>query len=293
MALAHFYLRNPGIRFLSRTTKKMTGLISDSEVIRLRNKNMLFKYLATNVSAYDVVLLTAHGSSDSILTNSRDLNKKFVRYIGEEETNGFSNKFIFAVSCQTANSFGKKCVENGANAYIGYNMMFGHLFNYSDVGVPGRICKWYNTLFKRIYLEELRNSLEEMYTLPVTAQYTKEKFAFRLEKRLYSIQIDGFKKTCEKYSLNIPYKNYSKYFPSLILKQITEIRIINKSIVCLGDINYISHHSLDNLLVIQKIKEDQNFNMQIKELIELCENTEYKTYLNKKFTSILSSEVIS
>lgn len=113
------------------------------------------------------------------------------------------NDFVFAVSCLTANEFGKCCVEKGSIAYLGYQVEIGCLFT-SDPSpqsnVPGSIITAVNTLVKHIFIAELSKAYEEFLKTPISVRVLKERFAFAFEKRLAELLDMSTEQVYNKYA---------------------------------------------------------------------------------------------
>ena len=187
-------MKKRGIRFFNKIVFPSTN------VLRFHAKDNFLSLLRTRHSEYDNVLLIAHGADHAILTTTTDPSRPYTTYITNKDADAFKNDFVFAVSCLTANEFGRCCVENGSIAYLGYQVELGCLFS-SDPGpkskVPGSVVESVNTLIKHIFVEELSKTYEDFLKYPISVCVLKERFAFALEKRL---KHDRNGQQSEKYS---------------------------------------------------------------------------------------------
>ena len=237
MDLLHLCMKKPGIRFLNKLEFK-----APINYIKVHIKTPFFNILNSRSSNYDVVLITAHGSKDSILTvNSRDLNNQFKRYILLEDTRYFVNDFVFAVSCDTALEFGAKSIENGAIAYLGYSMKIEKLFSCNPKNVPKRIVYGYNLMFKKIFREVLQDNLNVFLQYPTSVTMFKERLSFSLEQRLTQLLTLDSYEIYQKYGVKITEREKNKYNAHIVMKQVEVINEIDKHFVCLGDANFFYH----------------------------------------------------
>lgn len=153
------------------------------------------------------------------------------------------NDFVFAVSCLTANEFGKCCVEKGSIAYLGYQVEIGCLFT-SDPSpqsnVPDSIITAVNTLVKHIFIAELSKAYEEFLKTPISVRVLKERFAFAFEKRLAELLDMSTEQVYNKYSVKISERHYTAYAVKMILNVLAVLDDILPKLICIGDENYIS-----------------------------------------------------
>lgn len=230
-------MRKRGIRFFSKIAFPSTN------IKRFHTKGDFLKLLRIRRNEYDNVLLIAHGSNNAILTTTTDPNRPYTTYISNEDVDAFENDFVFAVSCLTANAFGRCCVENGCIAYLGYQVEFGCLFS-SKPGpksnVPGAVVDSVNTLIKHIFVEELSRAYEEFLKKPISVCVLKERFAFELEKKLVALSEMSANQVDLQYSIKINEHHYSAFAVNLILNILSFLNDILPKLVCIGDENYIS-----------------------------------------------------
>lgn len=230
-------MKKRGIHFFRKIRFPTTN------VVRFNAKENFLGLLRSRSNEYDNVLIMAHGANHAILTTSTDLRMPYVAYIGKEDADALKNDFVFAVSCLTANEFGKFCVEKGSIAYLGYQVEIGCLFA-SDPGpqskVPGSVTTAVNTLVKHIFIQELSKAYEEFLRTPISVCVLREQFAFAFEKKLAELSDMSAEQVYSKYSVKISNCHYKAYVVKMILGVLAVLDDILPKLICIGDENYIS-----------------------------------------------------
>lgn len=214
-----------------------------TDVVRFHAKDNFLGLLRTRYNDYDNVLIMAHGANHAILTTTTDLCRPYTTYINEKDADAFKNDFVFAVSCLTANEFGRCCVERGSIAYLGYQVELGCLFSCNPgpkSNVPGSVITAVNTLIKHIFVKELSNAYEEFLKSPISVRVLKERFAFALEKRLAELSDMSAEQVYYRYSIKISDCHYKVYAVNMILDVLAILNDILPRLICIGDENYIS-----------------------------------------------------
>lgn len=230
-------MKKRGIRFFRKIKFPTT------DIIRFHAKDNFLGLLRRRHNEYDNVLIMAHGAKHAILTTTTDLHRPYTTYIDEKDIDAFKNDFVFAVSCLTANVFGRSCVEKGSIAYLGYQIEFGYLFSY-DQGpqshIPGSVIIAVNTLIKHIFIEELSKAYEEFLKSPINVCALRERFAFAFEKRLVELSDMTADQVYSKYSIKISKRHHKEYAVKMILDILSLLNDILPRLICIGDENYIS-----------------------------------------------------
>lgn len=230
-------MKKRGIRFFKKIR------FSNTDVLKFHEKYSFLMHLSAYRNDHENILIFAHGSNNSILTTSRDPTKKYMPYISEDDTNVFFNDFVFSVSCLTANSFGKKCIDNGAVAYLGYQVEFSSIFNSTSeekTRIPKRISIAIDTVIKHIFIDSLAIAYEDFLTSPISVEAFKQYFSFLLEKELTALLSIDLDTLYSRYGIKVISRHYEKYIVDLVLRVLAEIKEILPRLVCLGDSNYIS-----------------------------------------------------
>lgn len=230
-------MKKSGIRFFKNIK------FPNTKVTRFHAKKNFMGLLRARTRNFDNVLLMAHGSTNGILTTTLDPSHRYTTYISMEEASVFKNDFVFAVSCLTANEFGQRCVNEGAIAYLGYQVEIGCLFSsYSNdyTNVPKRINTAVDTIIKHIFIEELSRAYERFLRKPISVQVLKETFSFLLEKRIAQLLHMNVDQIYEEHNIKITKRDYQKYVVEIILRVLTYLDDIIQRLVCIGDSNYIS-----------------------------------------------------
>lgn len=271
-------MKKKGIRFFGSVR------FPNTNVSRFYEKTAFLAKLRSRRSNYDNVLIMAHGWHDSILTTTRNPDHPYRKYIDCNDVGAFENNFIFAVSCLTANTFGRKCVERGSIAYLGYQVEIGYLFSADpspESCVPGSVITSINTLIKHVFVESLSKSYEDFLQNPVSVKLLRMRFAFEVEKRLSMILEMTPKEIHDRYNIKIADRHYATYVANLILRTIENLNEILPRLICVGDENYISstfiryrkEAGLSSEEILQELECNQSFNN--------LQHEKYKSYLRE------------
>ncbi len=272
-------MKKRGIRFFQKIKFQKT------KVTRFHKKDNFLGLLCDREMYFDNVLLMAHGCAKGILNPTRNLSRPYEIYISLNETRNFRNDFVFAISCLTANEFGERCIEEGAIAYLGYQVEIGGLFSSESKEIPKKIRGAVDIIIKRIFLEELSLSYEKFLTELISVQLLKEYFSFSLEKRISSIANMTPEEIYNEFDIKISDRNYQKYFVATILNTLSYLDEVSNRLICIGDSNYISSSSLisrkrnglDSATLLNELENNQFF-VKLK-------HTLYKKYL-RDLTSV-------
>lgn len=271
------YTRKRGIRFFRKLQFPNTCINWTS-----RRESFLGQ-LKARKNEYDNVLIIAHGSEKAILTTTRLSSRKNYReYIREEEVGAFVNDFVFAVSCLTANEFGKKCVEAGCISYLGYLDQIEWLFSSfpgPSSGVPKTVSNALDTIIKHIFVEVLAVAYEEFLREPISVKVLRQRFSFMLEKRIAMLVDMTDDQIYETYGIKISSSYYKKYFVNMVLLVLGRLNGTLQRLICIGDDNYISASYIK-----YKKAEGQDEGSLKNDLInnsyyQSIENEDYKRYL--------------
>lgn len=230
-------MKKRGIRFFSKIR------FAKVNVQKYYEKNSFLSHLRREKQKAENVMIMAHGSSDAILTTTRNPMHQYTTYISGNEADAFANDFVFAVSCLTANDFGQKCIDNGTRTYLGYQIEIGAFFNASlsaTSQVPKRIEIAINTIVKHIFVESLSEAYEDFLTNPVSVNSFKEYFSFLLEKRISNLLDLDLDTLYNKFGIKIISRHYEKYITTIILCVLSNLNDVLTKLVCLGDSSYIS-----------------------------------------------------
>lgn len=266
-------MKKRGIRFFKKIKFPTT------QVVRFHAKSNFLGLLRTRRDEYDNVLIMAHGSNKAILTTTTDLHRRYTPYIDQKDADAFKNDFVFAVSCLTANEFGKYCVDKGSIAYLGYQVELGCLFSSDPDNVPGSVITAINTLVKHIFVEELSKAYEDFLQSPINVCVLKERFAFFFEKRLAELSDMSVEQVYDRYSIKISDRHYKAYAVRMILDILSMLDDILPRLICIGDENYISSS------YIRFRKEAGYSSAEISD--ELEENPYFKNLAHKEYKRYL------
>jgi hypothetical protein len=228
-------MKKRGIRFFSKIE------FPNTEVYRYYQKGPFLRMLHSRFKEFDNVLIMAHGSSNGIIMPTRDLNHEYITYISLDEANAFKNDFVCAISCDTANEFGRRCVEEGAVAYLGYEVEIGQLFSTANPNIiPNRISKLFDMIIKHIFIKELSQSYEKFLQEPISVQVLKEYFSYSVERRLSNLLEMSTEQVFEEYQIKIRPVDFRKYGAAIIVDTLSLLNEISRHLICIGDKNYIA-----------------------------------------------------
>lgn len=272
-------MKKRGIRFFSKV------IFNHTDVKRFYSKVDFIPYMRSRRMNYDNVLLMAHGSSNAILTTTRNPNKPYNIYISETETHIFQNDFVFAISCLTALEFGQKCIDNGAITYLGYQVEIGPLFSsYSTsiTNLPKRVSTALDTIIKHIFVQSLSVAFQEFLCNPISVSALKERFSYLVEREISELLTLNAGQIYTKYNIKICEQDYNNYIVALVLRVLSHLNEISSRLVCLGEENYISHSFIDYYL-----KEGQTPD----EILECITHNEYYKKMNSTYQNIITKRI--
>ena len=241
MKLIHLSMNKRGIRFF----RKLKEYLSEDVLAfyeKYVKKGEFLHRLQTAKSSYDMVLISAHGSEGAIILpiKPNNPNQKFRAYINKDETTAFKNKFVFAVSCQTANEFGKASVDNGALSYLGYEVYIESIFQPDYPHISNRVAENFSIIFKRIFMKELSYCIGEFTRDICTVEKFRQLFTYRFDKSITELSEMDSDQIFEKFQVRIYNHHLRKYAPELFVNYLKDIEEIGRRLVIVGDPNFIS-----------------------------------------------------
>lgn len=275
-------MKKKGIRFFGSIR------FPNTDIARFHEKTGFLGALRSRRSNYDNVLIMAHGYDDSILTTTRDPGHPYRRYIGCDDVGAFENNFIFAVSCLTANTFGKKCIERGSIAYLGYQVEISCLFSADpnpESCIPGSVITNISTLIKHVFIESLSKSYEEFLQNPISVNVLRMRFSFEVEKQLSMILGMTSKEIHQKYNIKLNERHHAAYTTNLILKTLEHLDEVLPRLVCIGDENYISSTFI-------RFRKEEGFSAE-DILKELEQNRSFIDLQHEKYKAFLKELAVS
>ncbi len=272
-------MKKRGIRFFSKIK------LSNTEIIRFHRKENFLGLLRNRLGEYDNILIMAHGSKDGILTPTCSRGQlKYDLYITEKESHHFINNFVFAVSCSTANEFGRSCVTQGALAYLGYEIEIGKLFNsYLDsqdyTGLPKNVSNSIDIIVKKIFIEQLSKAYERFIKEPISVKVLMELLSLSIEKEISLVYNMTVEELHNKYKVKIAKKHLKIFFPTMITKTLSFLNEMHDRFVCIGEINYISSTFIEYEKANGKASQEIKGELENNEFFKAIESKEYKDYL--------------
>lgn len=271
-------MKKRGIRFFGKIK------FLNTDVVRYYTRTGFLAHVRSRECEYDNILFMAHGAEDSIITPVFRA-QKFIRYITEEEADAFKNDFVFAVSCSTAKQFGPKCVEEGAIAYLGFEVQFSSLLactNENNRSFPKHVRKGMDLIVKRIFIHALSSAYEDFLRNPISVKVLRERFAFLLEQSIAELSDMTVGELHTRYDVRITEQEYNKFFVYLVSMTLSSLDEILPSLVCLGEENYISPTFIK--YQIEQGKSVANLTQRLTEnaSFQKIENSEFRTYMISK-----------
>lgn len=279
MAVILLCMKKRGIRFLSKMK------FEQIESVKFGKKDKFFSLLRSRPNEYDNVMIMAHGSKKCILTTTHDLNIPYEKYIDLDETKVFVNNFIFAISCETALEFGEECIKNGAITYVGYIIQIGQLFTTSSKNIPTRISDTFDTIIKRIFVEELSKSYEQFIQKMISAEVLKQLFSFLVEKRLCSLLDSSPKDIFLEYGLRISDVDYGKYAAAIIMKILSFFDEMSRHLIIIGERNYFSDNCINRMIENGDSRDDILRKVESNIHYQRLLNQSYKIHILEKATN--------
>lgn len=245
MEILHFYTAKKGVRFLVHTRNLLLESLGSESYRYYWEKNSFLGRLNRNRDEYDVAVITAHGSDDAILMPRPIAEREYhhsdyIKIMEVEDTEKFRNDFVCAVACSTALEFGRKAIENGTLAYMGYEIIIQPLFQVSDRGISKKVRETCEMAIKKAFTEEFADAFQHFIKDFQSVKMFRQNFSFKLEKRI----IRFFKMSADEiykvYGYKVDEGIWRKNRPRVQLLQLNFLKEVNRHLVCLGDEEYIS-----------------------------------------------------
>ncbi len=268
MELVQLCMKKRGIRFFAKIPKEFEGKIPSSKYKNYTTKERFLSELAKRENEYDMILITAHGAEDKIIVpitqydmyrqeNPERSNAQYRTYISIEDAYFFKNDFVFAVSCLTAQDFGPSVVKNGVIAYLGYDVIIENLFNVSNVGISSRVRELYETVIKRIFVQELVQAITKFLDDMQNVLMLKQWFAFQLEKSLVRFFGMSVEEIYTTYGIGIKEDIWNRNRQKFQIQQLNFLNEINRHLIIVGDPKYISLYGIENRCRLDKETYDR------------------------------------
>lgn len=257
MELVQLCMKKRGIRFFANIPEAFKKTTVSSSYKSYTNKEGFLSELAKRENEYDMILITAHGAENKIIVpitqydpyrqeHPERSDAKYRTYISLDDTRFFKNDFVFAVSCLTAQEFGPVAVENGAIAYLGYDVIIENLFNVNGICMSSRVRDLYEKVVKIIFVEELVRAVTIFLSDMQNVLMLKQLFAFRLEKRLIEFFSMSADDVYDIYRIGIDKDIWKKNRQKLQIQQLNFLGEINQHLIIIGDPQYISLYGIES-----------------------------------------------
>lgn len=267
MRILHFVPRGSGIRFFHSINDRLVESFKESDVHYLHSWNAtdFLSQLSSRIKSPDVVLISAHGWRDSILSRN---SKGFSRVISLKNANSFKHKFVFTNSCYSGIEFGPELVnKGGALSYIGFNDTIDSIFEFKNFsGMKYNIV--ITTIFKRIYTECIAKSIETFIKECQTVEEFAQHLDINFKRTVHSLMKLSTEELKGRLNLVIPQTIESDLKRSIKLEFINNFNELKKKIVICGEKDYICWYYIkkisrpvaENLIMkIEKISEKNDF----------------------------------
>lgn len=288
MELIQLCMKTRGIRFFAKIPKKVKYILPSDKYKCFYKKEPFLAELAKRENEYDIILITSHGAEDSIIVpitqydpyrqeHPERSNDNYKKYITINDTHFFRNNFVFAVSCLTAQEFGPEVVKKGVITYLGYDVLIQNLFNVSNICMSSRVRELYETVVKRIFVNELVQAITMFLNDMLNVSTLKQLFAFRLEKCLLEFFSMDANEVSDTYGLRIKQDIWNKNKQKLQVQQLNFLNEINRHLIIIGDPEYISLYGIENgcklnKQIYEKLRkvsfENKDYEMRFKDELE-------------------------
>ena len=286
MAVLQFYKKSNGIRFYNSELKRLKKSVHADTYISCSDSRRFLDILNNRLDNYDVVIIVAHGSKNSILAVQPEFkraNGLYIHDIGIESVSAFKNDFVLAVACYTAKQFGPRAIDEGALAYLGYDESIEPLYKINiKKNVSFKVKELYETEIKKVFSEEICSAFVAFVGELQTAEELRANIQFRINKRIRAIFRLTQNELVKKYGWRQA-KKIRKYRPIIEMTQIEVLKKLESQLVLLGDPNYIP---INIKKPPCKITEEKKKHLDS----VLFENKQYESYFKRMLKDIMSDE---
>ena len=230
----HFFTNKAGVRFFKRISKSLPSKLNATPYQGCKLKKDFM--LRQREMDKDFVLITTHGSPGYLLLPTPRGENAYKPYIAAEDLQGIQNDIVFAFSCETVLNFGKKLIDRGALAYIGYDIQLPQTFTITgEWNIPRRLRKSVEMILKKILSENIAICVAKAINDSMTVQELASYFSFCLEKEIISFFDLLPDEVAERYNIVVDRRLWDAYSPILQIKQLEVIQDVNTHLKCLGD----------------------------------------------------------
>lgn len=277
MEILQFYTPVESNRHYQHTVEKLSESLNGKCCFKVyHTADRFLQKLERNLSEYDIVLMTVHGSMESVIAPNPPhlrMEHRYRKIINKEQTSKFQNDCVIAIACFTAEEFGPEAIKNNAQTYIGFHKEIGGIIAVRNQEYNKRARYYCELISKKILTETIAECMYKFISDFQTAELFKQTFCFLLEKRLSAF----FEMTAEEifsiYGQKIPEDQWEKCKGTMGLFQLNMLRTVNSSMECLGDSNYIPIAGFDfcSSLTPSQLKRLENASFKNKDYLEQFE----------------------
>ncbi|MCY8486950.1 hypothetical protein MOC97_16045 [Bacillus atrophaeus] len=260
----HFVPKAKSIRFFQNIKRDLKEMFGEDLYSIHWKPSAFIEELNKRKDKLDVIIISAHGSNDSIikLNNGREPSK----LITLEEAHLFRNNFIFANSCYTANKFGPALIENGALCYIGFNHLMSEVFKYKNKSNH----LLFEKVVKRIYTDSISQAISDFINKCLTAKELCQYIEFYFKKHINVVCKMSLAVLNEEYDTKLDEEDH-QIFKLAKLELLEKFNDLKDRLNILGEENYIFWSEI-NKLSSMKLK-------QLQKKVEQIKNPLYKNFL--------------
>lgn len=222
------------------------------------NLGKFLKSLREREEFSDIVIISAHGSDDAVLTKR---GTGYDKIFTLEHAHLLANDFTFALSCYTSRELGPKVIEEKGITYVGFNdsiendfVLDEHSSNYHYIKELEKVLiKIYNTVISRAFIR----FINECTTAKEFQSYIEIGLKSELQK-LSKLSVDEIN---SKFNLSINNDSDTNQSIRALLKLefISKISDFSNKIRLLGEERYIpwfNIHQLEDKLYLKYLLEE-------------------------------------
>jgi hypothetical protein len=280
--IIHYNSAETKFRSLKRVDNYLDAAFNnESEILynQCKDINDFIQTLNSRLTSPDIVIITSHGSDDSLLSLRRG---RMIRVMRKSQTRFFKHNFIVAIACQTANEFGPEAIRESAQTYVGFNDFIQCDFEF-DSSKNGKLNSILEVIFKKVYQDSFNHSLEKFIKQCWTSNEFVQNWEIDFKRKVRQTGKMNLEEIRTEYSVPVTEK-YEEQIKTLIkLEFISKYNTLNEKLVLLGDPNYIPWYYIYNL--------DE---MELKRILGkveniLDENNYYKYFLKSLIHKFLNN----
>lgn len=247
MKIIQYFPDSRGTKFLKKFQKELAS--EYGETYEFYNKSPeLFYSLESRFHSTDLILITAHGTSEFI---EGELEKGEIVKITADDFYRFRNSFVFAFSCSTADLGEIICEESNVISYLGFN----DVVNLQVKTSRGQFVTEISNILRQIYNDTLIESFvtftQKNYSIGQLAQLIS------LNLKKYYVRLLAMKSEDIIVKFSIPRKVAfnNEFTKCLHADLLTTIDAVRQRVTVYGEKNFIpwSFITTENQIVLNNL----------------------------------------